>query len=238
MANVWCADDTFLGDLIYIGSENLIVDSPDENKLPSIRDALLAGQAPAAVIGSDAVNIPLHAVKKISTDRHDQDIEIVYAKDKEDAEQTLRLASPEKRDEVFAALKQVFGNRFEVFEEAYTRPQALAAPLMSLTFFAFLTLVFAGVAGGLGEAQDDDASGKEQLFVWLIDLVGPVGVWIVGGILCALSLAAVVLAAKRPPVMLTLQEPPYRPKSNVMLVVKYIGIAFGWFLVFRLIQGM
>jgi len=38
MSHVWCADETFFGDLIMIGNENLIVDRPREEESAAIRD--------------------------------------------------------------------------------------------------------------------------------------------------------------------------------------------------------
>ena len=239
MSNVWCADDTFLGDLIFLNRDNLIVDSPAEDKMPGIRDALLGGEAPASVLSSDAVNIPLLAVTKISTDRNDSDIEIEYRDGKETEERTLRLASPEKRDEVFGALKAVYGAKFEEFEEAYSVPQAVVGPLMSLTIFGCLTWLFANAAAEIRAAEEIEISGSKQglkaLFVWVLDFLGPIGVSVIGGLICLLCAMAIFNGIKEPPVMATLQEPPYKKQSLVKLVFKYGIIAVIWYFALKLL---
>jgi len=239
MSNVWCADDTFLGDLIYLGNENLIVDSPDKDDAPRIREALLSGKSPGSVLSSDARNIPLHAVTRIVTDRHDEDIEIHYRKDKEDKEKTLRLASPEKRDEVFAALKQVYGDRFEQHEEALSRPQAVANPLVSLTIFGALTWLFASAASEIRAAEEIEISGNRRgakaIFAWVLDFLGPIGVSVIGGLICLLCALAVYQSVKQPPVFLTLQAGPYKKRSSIKMIFKYGVVAVVWFFAGKLL---
>ena len=73
MSAVWCADETFLGDLIYLDEGNLVIDSPDDEKAKQMKQALLGGTPAAQVLSSDSVNIPLLAVTSIRTDRNDED---------------------------------------------------------------------------------------------------------------------------------------------------------------------
>lgn len=225
MSNVWCADDTFLGDLIYLGNENLIVDSPDTDDTPKIREALLSGQSPASILSSDALNIPLHAVTRIVTDRHDEDIEISYKDGSDEKDKTLRLASPEKRDEVFAALKLVYGDRFEEHEEVLSRPQALVNPVLSLTIFAALTWLFANAARLIRAAEEVEISGSRRgakaIFAWVLDFLGPIGVSVIGGLICLICVLAIYNAAKQPPVMVTLQAGKYKSRSTVKMLFKY-----------------
>ena len=106
MSAVWCADDTFLGDLIYLDDASLVIDSPDDEKTPGIKQALLGGTPAAQVLSSDSTNIPLLSITSVRTDRNDEDIEIHYKSGKETEEHTLRLSSKEKRDEVMESLGQ------------------------------------------------------------------------------------------------------------------------------------
>lgn len=239
MANVWCADDTCFDDLIFLGNENLIIDSPEEDKVPQIRDALLGGQSPAGVLGSDALNIPLTSVVKISTDRHDDDIEIEYKSGDDTKDKTLRLATPEKRDEVLAALKTVFGARFEEFEEAWSTPRAVFGPLMALTIFGGLTWLLAQAAALIrdaeaGELADAANSGSKALFAVILDFFGPTGVYVIGGLICVLCVMALAGRIKEPPIMVTLQEPPFKAHSTVKLIGKYILLVGAWLFVAKI----
>ena len=233
MNQVWCADDTFLDDLIYLGHENLFVDWTKEDEVATKRDALLAGQSPGAVLSAEATNIPLHAITRISTDRNDEDIEIAYKSGSEEKEKTLRLASQELRDEVFASMKQLFGDKFAEYEDQHSVAEATYAPLMSLTITALITWLLAAAASTIRAAEDIDIEGRnaglKALFVWLLDFIGPIGIYIVGGLLCVLFLMAVVVGIKEPPNMLLLQAGPYKPQSKLKLAGKYLILGVIWY---------
>ena len=154
MSAVWCADDTFLDQLIFLNESNLIVDKPDDEKAPAMKQALLGGSPAAQVLSSDSVDIPLLSIVSIKTDKNDDEIEIHYKKDDDVKDKTLRLASPEKRDEVYAALKAAFGDKFSETVDAYSVPQAAFPSLMSLTVFGLLTWFGAWFAGALRAAEE------------------------------------------------------------------------------------
>ena len=237
MANVWCADETFLGQLIFLSDQNLVVDSPDKDKASQIRDELLGGSTPAAVLSSDSVDIPLLSVVKIMTDKNDDEIEIHYKSGKETKEETLRLASKEKRDEVYAALKGIFGSKFEEAEEVWSMPRAIYAPLMSGTIFGCLTWLFANAAAELRAVEEYEISGSRRglkaLFAWILEVLGPTGVWIIGGGICLLCAMSLFNRIKEPPVYMILQEGAYKKPSMVKLFFKYSILTVIWFFVIR-----
>ena len=232
MTHVWCADDTFLGEMIFLDDHSLIVDAPDEADVPRIRDALLGGSTPASVLSSDSTNIPLLSITRIAANRHDEDIEITYKKGRDTDEKTLRLASKEKRDEVYARLKAAFGDKFKEYEDAYGAPRACYASLMGLTIFGFLTWIFAMAARDLRAGEDYEASGSHEgakaLFAWALDLLGPVGVAIIGGVISLLYAAAAVMNFRRPPVMLILQAERHKPQGAIVTALKYGVLLVVW----------
>ncbi len=239
MTSVWCADDTFLNDLIFLDDRSLIVDRTKEEQAETQKAALMSGQSPASVLSSDCLYIPLTSVVRISTDRHDEDIEIAYKADDEVKEQTLRLSSPEIRDQVFATLKQIYGDRFEEFEEAYSRPQAAFGPLMALTITAALSWLLAAAASELRGAESYEISGSRQglkaLLAGTLEFVGPIGVYVVGGLIGLLSALLLIKNLQQPPLMVTLQEPPYKKQSAVKLVGKYAILGVVWFYAAKLL---
>ena len=230
MTTVWCADDTLFGEMIFLDDSHLIVDLPDEKHVDRIRDALLGGKAPASLLSSDATNIPLLAVTRISVDRHDEDIEIEYREGKDKKEKTLRLTSREKRDEVYDQLKAVFGDKFEEHRDDYTVLRAVYASLVALTVFGFLTWVFATAAAGIraGEPYDSGGDGARTLFAAALSVMGPVGVSVLGGVICAVYAFAGFLNVRRPPAMLILQAGPYKPQGPIKTVVKYALLLLLW----------
>jgi hypothetical protein len=239
MSAVWCADETFLGDLIYLDEGNLVIDSPDDEKAKQMKQALLGGTPAAQVLSSDSVNIPLLAVTSIRTDRNDEDIEIHYNNGKETVEQTLRLSSKEKRDEVYAALKSAFGDKFSETEDAYSVPRAALGSLTALTVFGILTWGGAAFARVLRTAEDYEISGSKQglkqLIAWILEFLGPVGVYVIGGLFCALSALTLYSRVTEPQVMLILQDAPYKKPSAFILAGKYGALLAVWYLVAKIV---
>ncbi len=235
MSAVWSADQTFLGELIFLNDSNLVVDSPDDDKAVQIKDALLGGTPAAQVLSSDSTDIPLLSVISIKADKNDDEIEIQYKAGKEVEEKTLRLASKEVRDDVYASLKAAFGERFTETEDAYSVPQAAFASLMSLTVFGTLTWAGAKFAAMLRAAEDYDIEGSRQglkaLVAWILELLGPVGVYVVGGLICALCAFSLYSRITQPQVMLILQEETYKRASRIMLGLKYLGMFAVWYVI-------
>jgi hypothetical protein len=239
MSVVWCADDTFLGDLIFLDESNLVIDSPDDDKAEQIKSALLGGTPAAQLLSSDSLDIPLLSITSIRTDRNDEDIEIEYRNGKETEEHTLRMSTPEKRDEVYAALKSVFGDEFTETEDAYSVPRAALGSLTALTVFGLLTWGGAYFAELLRATEDYEISGSKkglkQLIASLLEFLGPTGVYVTGGLICGLCGLTLYSRVTSPQVMLVLQEKPYKKASSIMLTLKYGVLLFVWYLAGRLI---
>ncbi len=237
MSAVWCADDTFLDQLIFLSDNNLIVDSPDDDKAPAMKQALLGGSPAAQVLSSDSTDIPLLSIVSIQTDKNDDEIEIQFKKDGETKDKTLRLASAEKRDEVYAALKAAFGDKFTETVDAYSVPRAAYPSLLSLTIFGLLTWFGAWFAGALRAAEDYDIEGSRQatkaLIANILEFLGPIGVYVIGGIICVLCALALYSRVTQPQIMMILQEAPYKRASQFMLVLKYLGLFLLWAFVLK-----
>ena len=238
MSAVWCADDTFLHELIFLSDSNLVVAAPEKEKSEEIKKALLGGTPVAKVLSSDSVEISLLSITSIQTDRNDDDIEIYYKSGKETKNETLRLASKEVRDDVYQALKSSFGDKFTETEDAYSVPRSAYGPLVWLTIFGLLTWGGAKFASALRAAEDYDIEGSrqglKQLIAWVLEFLGPTGVYSIGGIICALISFSVFHSITRPEVMLVLQEEPYKKPSQLMLVPKYLALFAGWYVAARL----
>ena len=238
MAKVWCGDEeTFFGQLITLTNESIVLAYPDDKQVESIRSRLQAGESAASVLHKNATVIPFLSIIRISTDRHDEDIEIEFETGGEKHSKTLRLLNPEKRDEVYAELKTVFGQKFEEIEDSYSLPRAAIGSLLSLTICGGLTWVCASAAATLRAADDYEIEGRhassKALIAWILETLGPIGVSIIGGILCLLSGAMLYLRVRQPQSMLIMQEEPYRPESQFRLIGKYLVLFFMWYVAAR-----
>jgi len=240
MAKVWCGDDdTWFNQLILLTEESIVVSNTGNDDAEPIRERLNSGESAAAVLSSDSLTIPYLSVTKISTDKHDEDIDIEYKVGSESKSKTLRLRNPEKRDEVYVELKQVYGDKFQEAEDTYNVPRAAYGSLMALTIFGGLTWLAAQAARVLQQAGDYDVEGRraglKKLIGWILETLGPTGCTIVGGLICALIAWNLVKRVKQPPAMLVMQEGPYKSGSMVGLMMKYSILLMIWYFVANLI---
>jgi len=238
MNAVWCADDTYFKELYYLNESNLVIDRPDEEQTPQIKDALLGGTPAAQVLSSKSVDIPLLSIVSIQADQVDDEIEVHYRAGDEVKEETLHLASPEKRDEVYQQLKAAFGDKFSETEHNYSVPRAAFGSLAALTTFGLLTWGGAKFAAGLRAAEDYEISGSRQglkaLIAGILEFIGPIGVYVVGGLICAMCALTLFTRVTKPQQMLILQAEPYKPGSKIVLTLKYMALIFVWYVVARI----
>jgi hypothetical protein len=238
MAKLWCGDEeTWFNQLVLLTGESIVVANTSDDDVAPIRERLESGENPAAVLSSDALTIPFLSVTKISTDKHDEDIDISYKVGSETKSKTLRLKNPEKRDEVYAELKQVYGEKFQEAEDRYNVLRAAFGSLMGLTIFGGLTWLAVQASKVLRAAGDYEVEGSraglKKLIGWILETLGPTGCTIVGGLICALIAWNLVNRVKQPPEMLILQEGPYKSASMVGLTMKYSILLFIWYVVAR-----
>ncbi len=238
MSAVWCADDTYFKDLIYLNESNLVIDRPEEEKTPQIKDALLGGTPAAQVLSSKSVDIPLLSITSIQADRADNEIEVHYRVGNEVKEETLHLANEEAREDVYQQLKAAFGDKFSETEHNYSVPRAAFGSLSALTIFGLLTWGGAKFASLLRAAEDYEISGSRQglkaLIAGILEFIGPIGVYVVGGLICAMCALTLYTRVTQPQQMVILQAEPYKPGSKITLTLKYMGLIFVWYVVARI----
>ena len=198
------------------------------------------GAMPDSIFGDKATHIPLRRLTRVRIDRNDDnDVELFYREGKEKENDCLSLHDRDTRDSIFSALKQATSSRFSEFVDAYSRPRAAFASLATLTAFGILTWLLAAAAIQVQGGDPVDVSGRRQgikrMLVWILDFLGPWGVSIVGGILCALAGMVLVSRLRTPQLMVVLQAEPYKPGSALVTAVKYAVLLGAWALVIRAI---
>jgi hypothetical protein len=86
--------------------------------------------------------------------------------------------------------------------------RAAGIPLIAGALLSAFTYVSAAAAVGLGNGEEADIHGRNRAakaaFVWALDLLGPTGVWIVGGLAVVCCVLWMVSRIKRPPLMVTI----------------------------------
>jgi hypothetical protein len=195
---------------------------------------LNAGKSPATVFGKDATHVVLRSVSRVHQSRGEEEIEFVLRDGKDEKTESVSINDDGIRAEVFSALERVTQGRFQRFEDQYSRARAAFGAALSLTIFGFITKFSASAAAVIRAAEDYEVDGRKkglkQLIVWVLDFLGPTGVWVIGGSICALLAWSLYSHLKAPPFMTLLQAEPYRPQSSIVTVLKYLGLAAIWIL--------
>lgn len=193
---------------------------------------LANGGSPTQVFGDKATHIPLRALTRVERDVHDDDIDFSYDEGKDSKSATLTIADAETRASVFAAVEHAVGARFRRYEDNYDKPRAAFGSLVGLTVTLFATWMFAAAAASIRAAEAYEVSGRKQglkaLFAWVLDLLGPVGVTAIGGLLALLIGWHLVNRLKRPPYMQILQAKPYAPPGRFGVGMRYAGLLAVW----------
>jgi hypothetical protein len=196
---------------------------------------LKAGKSPATVFGEDATHVVLRTLTRVQQSSDDDDIDFVRRDGKDEKTESIGILDKGIRDDVYAAVGQVTQGRFTAYEEQYSRPRAAFGTLVALTVFGFGTHIAAGAAKVI-HAADYEAEGRNQgmkkLIVWVLDLLGPTGVWVIGGSICALLLFGLYNSLKAPPFVRVLQAEPYKRQGVIGLSLRYLALAAAWVLFF------
>jgi hypothetical protein len=225
--------------LVVVTNEAVYAEEMDAAACARQVGELNAGKSPATVFGKDATHVVLRSVSKVQQTRGDEEIEFSLRDGKDEKSESISIVDDGIRNEVFAALERVTQGRFQHFEDQYSRARAAFGAALSLTIFGFGTKIAASAAAVIRSAEDYEVDGRKkglkQLIVWVLDLLGPAGVWVIGGSICALLAWSLYSHIKAPPFITILQAEPYKPQSGIITVLKYFGLAAIWVLFFPLL---
>jgi hypothetical protein len=193
---------------------------------------LAAGESPTQVFGDKATHITLRSLKKVQLSTGDNDIDFVIEGGKDDKTESLGVEDDGIRQQVFEAVDQATHGRFKRYEDSYGKARAGFASLATLTALLFGTKIAYGAAVAIRAADEIEISGRKkgfkQMVVWVLDFLGPWGVSILGGLLCALAIYTFVQRIQAPPLLQILQAKPYRPQGPVKTTLKYAVLAAVW----------
>ncbi len=215
--------------LIAVSDEAVYAESLKSIAAAQQAQRLSAGESPAQVFGEKATHIVLRSVKKAQLSTADADIDFDIEGGKDDKTVSLSFEDAGIREQVFAAVEQVTANRLRRFEDSYGRARAMFASLATLTSLMIGTKIAFGAAVAIRAADEIEISGRKkgmkQMVVWAIDLLGPWGVSILGGLLCSLAIYTCVLRYQAPPHLQILQAKPYKPQGVIVTGLKYAVLA-------------
>lgn len=221
--------------LIVLTEEACYAQTGTQEQTDQLLAELQAGKSPATAFAESASHVSLRTLTQVKRNHFDDDIDFNYSDGKEDKEVTISIDAEDVRSAVFDAVEEQMRERFQRYEDQHTRPRSAFGSLVALTIFGLGTWGLRAAAIAIQTAEEVEISGRKkglkQLFVWVLELLGPTGVTVIGGLLCLLSAWVLVNQLKSPPLMHILQAKPYKPQSAVVTVIKYGVLAVVWLFV-------
>jgi hypothetical protein len=234
MPQVWTNKDTLFDKLVVIAEDAVFSADMEESALQECKHRIDSGEPPLNVLGEKATMIPYFSITRVKVDEHDSDIDLDYKAGKESKNKTLAFTDIETRKLAFAEIQARLGDKFTCMTETYNVMRAVYAPLMTFTVVALVTWLLHGAAAAIAGGEEADFSGRhsgmKRLFYWILELLGPTGVLVLGGLFMLLAVMSLVKRAKQPPVITTLKEGQQHPGGIVGTVVRYGILAGMWYL--------
>ncbi|WP_269541461.1 hypothetical protein [Cerasicoccus fimbriatus] len=191
--------------LLALGPDYIVTANPRDAELTSAAGAL---QRDAANLPKGAKVIPFGTIKRIQyNEKKPDELDISYKVGKESKSASFSFVSDDELVAVYSQLKQNLSGFTEKRQELNAVTAAIK-PLIFTVFFAAVTYGFFRGAQDLASGADADTSGRrgliKKVFVWLLEVLGPIGVLIVGGIIVALCIVSLVKRVGNPPVFVSL----------------------------------
>jgi hypothetical protein len=234
MLKVWINDGTIFDPIIVISDDAIVTAFLESEELEDAKSRIERGESPLNLFGDRATLIPYFSIKKIKMEESDEDLEVYYKKEKDEKSKTLDAVDKTARQEILAEIQSHLGDDFTSMTEKYSLPRALFPSLMTLTVFIIITWMLHGAATAIAGGEEAEISGRhsglKSLFLWVLDLLGPTGVLILGGLLMILPVLALIKRIKDPTVITTIKRGEQRPGSIIGTTIKWVILVGVWYL--------
>ena len=196
-AHVWTDEKAAFESLVALDENSILVASPDGSKIAEIAEQICSGTPPiSALKGSKARQIQLDTLKYIKSNRHST--VVTYKISGADGKDKLGnfTMKQEHRDDLFAKLNLLCSRGFKYTETQFNQLRAALVPLITICIVVLFTFISHGAAIQMAEEGAVEIRGRhalmKRLFAWALDVLGPTGVIIVGGIIGILCLVWMV----------------------------------------------
>ena len=204
---VFSSKEQLFDRLVVLTTESIFTANPDKPLVAGIA-AKVANTLAVKSVVMDAEEFPFKSISKVETNRHRTDLNVYYHDGKSNRMKNIDFDSKAIRDRVFESLRRRLGRNFVKDEEQYGMGRAAIAPLVTALVLAGATWLFTLAAQELADGVEPEIRGRQQLIkgfaVGMMNLLGPTGVMIVGGLCVAGAIAWLVARVKTPPLMATL----------------------------------
>lgn len=189
-------------DCVYVGSA--------DNDTSGLEDLLANGHSPLPSLGEKAVDLGDTKLKCVESEESSLQITIRYIRDKQARSTMVDLSTTDEKDSALDALRHALS--LEATTIKATPVQAAKSPIFALILIGAGTLLLSDAAVELADGGEVSVSGRrsglKRLFVFILDTIGPIGVYVVGGIAALAAVLWLVRQVSNPPVTTTLTPSP------------------------------
>jgi len=207
MIEVFTGENELFDRLLVVSDDAVYVSNPDKEKVAGIASKIREG-TPVNSVVPDADAIRYAAVSSVKANRFRDDLNIYHQQAGKTRMRNITFKDAAHRDTALQALERRLAPRFTKAEVQYGVVRAALVPLLTTAALAALTYVSYMAAGGVaaGEAVDihGRARAQKRMFAWALEILGPTGVAVVGGLIVLGCIGWLVVRVKKPPLMVTL----------------------------------
>ena len=207
MIEVFTGENELFDRLLVVSDDAVYVSNHDKEKVAGIASKIREG-TPVNSVVPDADAIRYAAVSSVKANRFRDDLNIYHQQAGKTRMRNITFKDAAHRDTALQALERRLAPRFTKAEVQYGVVRAALVPLLTTAALAALTYVSYMAAGGVaaGEAVDihGRARAQKRMFAWALEILGPTGVAVVGGLIVLGCIGWLVVRVKKPPLMVTL----------------------------------
>jgi hypothetical protein len=198
------------GKIFALSPEAFYLADLKEKQFQRAKAALAKGSPVEEVLDGAEIVIPYDRIRKVESNLQLSFLDFTW-EEKPDADPTeTNVLCPDKdsRDEILAGLRGRLGPGWDRKVVYYSRLRASWPPLVVIGFFGFITFCFVMAARDPGQGDGQSKTVRTNwlgaIFVWVLNLFGPVGAGLLGGLFILAGVAWLVARMVKPPVVLTL----------------------------------
>ncbi|MBN1427261.1 MAG: hypothetical protein JXB07_02675 [Anaerolineae bacterium] len=202
LGNVWINPTGRPDKIVVLHDNSLIVSNPGRRTLRRFESDVTAGMLHLDMLGKDMLLIPYNSITRIIADEHKAQLIVRFRGGRRMLSENIRFAGTGLRDEVFQAIKDDAGSRFDLIhvrQGGFWRsvPYILFAGLLSyLTYDS--TAITMKIAKGWTFPVLESTPQLKAIAVQFAQSYGPASVIIFGAMLVITTLLWVMMRASKP----------------------------------------
>ncbi len=207
---VWVNPREVFNRVLMLSGTAVMFANPNEEKLGEAMAAMERGEESGAAALGKVKGLPLADLRRVECNLRGRDVKFRRGSGKASESKSFEAASDEQRDEILRSVGERLGAGWVRRDAQYGVVRASLSPVVTLVVLGGITTALWLGARDLASGGEVDTGGRrgllKRVFVWLLELLGPTGVLIVGGLICVVVLVWLVGRVRNPPLMAVIKR--------------------------------